>query len=124
MRFYVRTIDWIVVTDAKDSLLSELVSVTNPTDDHLYWIVWSIAVLDPFRPSLDYRDDEINDTLRESYTGRSERQINQKLRTTFVFDECALGPLSGHGREMLVNERIGVRRVLTVKAPRGHAHLQ
>jgi len=115
----------IVVADAKDGFFNELVPVTNPTDDYLDGVVWSITFFDAFIPRLDYRDDEIYDTLRESDTCRSERQIYQKLGTTLVFDEGQFRALSGRdGRETPVNERIGVRRVVTVETPGRDAHLQ
>lgn len=113
------------MADAKDGFFNELIPVTNSTDDHLDGIVWSIAAFHAFSPRLDYGDDEINDTLRESDTGSSERHIDQKLRSTLVFDEGEFGALRrGDGREMPVNELIGARRVLTVETPGRDAHLQ
>lgn len=83
------------MTDAKDFLFNKLLSVVNPTDDYLDGVVRSIVDLHAFSPRLDYCEDKINGTLRKSDTGGGERQIDQKLGATLVFDEGEFRTLRG-----------------------------
>jgi hypothetical protein len=60
------------MADAKDGFFDEPVPVTDSTDDHLNGFGWSVAVLHAIRPRLNYRNDEVNDTLRKGDPGGTE----------------------------------------------------
>jgi len=118
-------IDRIVVADAKDGFLNELVPVMNSPDDYINGAVRSVALLYAISPRLYYCNDKINDTLCESDTGSNECQMDQKLRPALVFNNGEFRPLGGwEGCKMPVNDLVGVRRVFTVETSRRYAHLQ
>jgi len=115
-RFYIRRLNSVVVTRAKNDFLCELILATHPSNNYLDRIIRAIASLDPFGACSDYRDDEINNAFRELDTGSCKRQVDQKFGATFMFNKIKPRTLGrGHRCKLSINQYIGVGRVFTVK---------
>ena len=72
-----------------------------------------VAPLYSVRSGFDYGCNQVNHAFCQGKARRSDGQINQQLRAAFVFDKLNVW---GQAAELGINERVGVGRMLTMKA--------